>query len=74
VHLHEKSFERLLSLLPDNFQRIHRSFAINTLNLLRINIGSGGKYSVDTRFNEGISLSRPYYAQLKQTLSAMEEK
>lgn len=66
VHLHEKSFERLLSLLPDNFQRIHRSFAINILNLLRINIGSGGKYSVDTHFSEGLPLSRRYYMLLKQ--------
>lgn len=65
VHLHEKSFERLLSLLPNNFQRTHRSFAINTLNILRINIGSGGKYSVDTRFSEGLSLSRRYYMLLK---------
>lgn len=69
VHLHEKSFERLLSLLPDNFQRIHRSFAVNTLNLLRINISSGGKYSVDTCCSEEIPLSRRYYMYLKQKLS-----
>ena len=69
MHLHEKSFERLLSLLPENFQRIHRSFAINTLNLLRINIGSGGKYSVDSRFSEGLPLSRRYYLLLKQKIS-----
>lgn len=69
IHLHEKSFERLLSLLPDNFQRIHRSFAINTLNILRINIGSGGKYSVDTHSSEGLPLSRSYYLLVKGMIS-----
>lgn len=69
VHLHEKSFERLLSLLPNNFQRIHRSFAINTLNLLRINIAGGGKYSVDTCCNEELPLSRRYYMYMKQNFS-----
>lgn len=68
-HLHEKSFERLLSLLPENFQRIHRSFAINTLNILKINIASGGKYSVDTRFSAEIPLARRYYVQLKESLA-----
>ena len=69
VHLHEKSFERLLSLLPNNFQRTHRSFAINILNLVRINIGSGGKYSIDSLFSEGLPLSRNYYVLLKQKVS-----
>ncbi|MDO8344924.1 MAG: LytTR family DNA-binding domain-containing protein [Cellvibrio sp.] len=69
VHLHEKPFERLLSLLPENFQRIHRSFAINTLNILKINIASGGKYSVDTRFSGEIPLARRYYVQLKESLA-----
>lgn len=69
VHLHEKSFERLLSLLPENFQRIHRSFAINTLNILKINIASGGKYSVDTSCSEELPLSRRYYMYMKQKFS-----
>ena len=69
VHLHEKSFERLLSLLPNNFQRTHRSFAINILNLVRINIASGGRYSVDSRFSEGLPLSRSFYLKLKKYIS-----
>ena len=69
VHLHEKSFERLLNLLPNNIQRIHRSYAINILNVVRINIASGGKYSIDTHSNEDLPLSRNYYLPVKGMVS-----
>lgn len=68
THLHEKSFERLLDILPNNIQRIHRSYAVNTTHLVRINIGSGGKYSVDSRTNREIPLSRSYYPKIKTML------
>jgi two-component system, LytTR family, response regulator LytT len=69
VHLHEKSFERLLMLLPDFFMRIHRSYAVNLGNVKAIHIGSGGKYSVDTGAHKNVSLSRTYYLGLKQRLA-----
>jgi len=66
VHLHDKPFERLLTLLPSHFRRIHRSFAINTQHILRINVGSGGRYSIDSRYSLNIPLSRRYYSQINR--------
>lgn len=69
THLHEKSFERLLEILPDTIQRVHRSYAVNVTQLTRINIGNGGKYSVDTHVTNEIPLSRSYYPRIKQLYS-----
>lgn len=66
THLHEKSFERLLDILPDSILRVHRSYAINVTHLVRINIGNGGKYSLDTHVTNEIPLSRSYYSKVKQ--------
>lgn len=68
THLHEKPFERLLGILPDNFQRIHRSYAVNILHIQRINISSGGRYSLDCRMSKEIPLSRSYYPKITKIL------
>lgn len=46
-YLHEKSIERLLQLLPQNFTRTHRSYAVNLNYAKRLNISGGGKYALD---------------------------
>jgi two-component system, LytTR family, response regulator LytT len=68
-HLHDKSIERLLNILPNYFLRTHRSFAVNLHHVKQIKIETGGKYSVDTFNFAAIPLSRSYYASLKSLLS-----
>jgi two-component system response regulator LytT len=65
-HLHDKSIERLLHILPDYFLRTHRSYAINLHQVKQINIETGGKYFVDTLNSVSIPLSRSYYASVKK--------
>jgi two-component system, LytTR family, response regulator LytT len=69
-HLHDKSIERLLHILPDYFLRTHRSFAVNLHHVKQINIETGGKYSIDTFNSAAIPLSRSYYASVKSLLSS----
>ncbi len=51
-----------LSLLQNDFQRIHRSFAVNTFNLLRINIGSvvAPRHSLKQTKSNSLFLSHQY--------------
>lgn len=51
VYLHDKSIEKLLALLPPNFERIHRSYAINMNKVSHLHIDDGSKYSLE--FNNG---------------------
>lgn len=65
-YLHDKSIERLLSILPGYFLRAHRSFAVNLQHVKQINIEAGGKYSIDTEYSISIPLSRSYYPSVKK--------
>lgn len=67
-YLHDKSIERLLNILPLYFVRTHRSYAVNLHYINRINIESGGKYSVESRFSKNIPLSRSYYPLIKEAI------
>lgn len=69
-HLHDKSIERLLHILPDYFLRTHRSFAVNLHHVKQIKIETGGKYFVDTHFAVSLPLSRSYYPGVKEILSS----
>lgn len=68
-HLHDKSIERLLHILPDYFLRTHRSFAVNLHHVKQIKIETGGKYFIDTHFAVSLPLSRSYYPGVKEILS-----
>lgn len=68
-HLHDKSIERLLNILPNYFLRTHRSFAVNLHHVTQINIETGGKYYIDTQYSKSIPLSRSYYEIAKNKLS-----
>lgn len=67
-YLHDKSIERLLNILPLFFVRTHRSYAVNLHYVKRINIESGGKYSIESQFSKTIPLSRSYYPLIKEAL------
>ena len=42
--LHDKSLDKLLNLLPDNFIRIHRSYAVSVSVIKSIESEEGSKY------------------------------
>ncbi|MFZ6735424.1 LytR/AlgR family response regulator transcription factor [Undibacterium sp. Ji42W] len=69
-HFHEKSLENMLQILPGNFVRIHRSYAVNMQHFQRLAINAGGRYSIDTKFSREIPVSRSMYPKIKELLGA----
>ncbi len=66
-YLHEKSIEKLLQLLPDNFIRTHRSYAVNLHYAHRINIAGGGKYSLEVN-DVAVPVSRSLIQSIKDKM------
>lgn len=68
-YFHEKSLENMVSVLPENFVRIHRSYVLNMQHFKRLTIEAGGKYSVETEYSNAIPVSRAMYPKLKAMLA-----
>jgi len=62
--LHDKNLEKLLQLLPDQFSRVHRSYVVDTNQILKIVKHGGGKYSLQLQHDLETPLSREYYKKM----------
>jgi DNA-binding LytR/AlgR family response regulator len=62
--LHDKNLEKLLQLLPEQFSRVHRSYAVDTNQIVKIVKHGGGKYSLQLQHNLETPLSREYYKKM----------
>ena len=65
-HLHNKSLDRLVQILPHNFRRVHKSFIVNRVQAKSLLIQSGGKYQLEMNNGEFIPVSRTRFKQLRQ--------
>ena len=65
---HDLPIEKLMALLPAHFWRVHRSYIVNSLCFLRLHIGAGGRYALDTQAGSAIPVSRSNYPLLRQRL------
>ncbi len=63
--IHNKSLEALISILPNRFERIHKSYIVDMERALAIQVASGGKYALVLENNEEIPVSRTKYKALK---------
>jgi len=63
-YLHDKNLEKLLMILPEKFTRVHRSYVIDTSQIVKIKIHGSGKYSVKLQHNMDIPLSREQYKKM----------
>lgn len=68
TRLHDKSIERLLAILPPNFERIHRSYLVNMHRVSELIIETGGRYSVKLASGKILPLGRSRFAEIKQKL------
>src|SRR5690606_27720519 len=68
TRLHDKSIERLLAILPPNFERIHRSYLVNMNRVSELIIESGGRYWVKLTSGKLLPLGRSRFADIKQKL------
>ncbi|MEM7574819.1 MAG: LytTR family DNA-binding domain-containing protein [Bacteroidota bacterium] len=63
--LHNKGLEQLEKLLPEPFQRIHKSYLIDLRQLKCIRIEGGGKYVAELKGGEELPVGRTRYSKLK---------
>lgn len=70
TRLHDKSIERLLAILPPNFERIHRSYLVNMNRVSELIIETGGRYSVKLKSGKLLPLGRSRFADVKQKLGS----
>ncbi len=68
TELHDKSLEKLEQLLPDSFERIHKSYLLRITEMDEIQIQTGSKYTVKLKNGEVLPIGRTRYKDLKTKL------
>ena len=68
IELHDKSLESLSKLLPNAFQRTHKSYLVKTAEIKEILVSSGSKYQLVLKNEELLPVGRTKYKQLKESL------
>ncbi|WP_271404959.1 LytR/AlgR family response regulator transcription factor [Tenacibaculum soleae] len=63
--LHDKSLEKLSQLLPESFQRIHKSYLVKITEIKEIIVQTGSKYSIELKNGEILPVGRTKYKELK---------
>ncbi|MDO6427683.1 LytTR family DNA-binding domain-containing protein [Thalassotalea sp. 1_MG-2023] len=67
--LHEKNLDKLLTLLPEDFVRIHRSFAVSLANVRSIVSTEGSQYYAQLYSGEQIPVGRTRVKHLKAKIA-----
>jgi len=63
--LHDKSMELLQQLMPDGFERIHKSYLVNLGQVEKILVNPGSRYSMLLKTGEVLPVGRSKYKELK---------
>ncbi len=66
--LHNLSLDKIIKILPTNFERIHRSCIVNLEYVSKIVSYSGSKYEVQLKDNTKLPLGRSYAKKIKALL------
>ena len=68
IELHDKNLERLLTILPIEFERVHKSYAVPLSHIRKLLKHGGSSYSLELSTGETIPLGRTRYAAIKNKL------
>lgn len=68
IELHDKNLERLLTILPIKFERVHKSYAVPLSHIKKLLKHGGSSYSLELSTGETIPLGRTRYAVIKEKL------
>ncbi|WP_343610811.1 LytTR family DNA-binding domain-containing protein [Chryseobacterium oranimense] len=66
--LHDKSLEYLQQLLPERFERIHKSYLVNFQQIEKIIINPGTRYGALLKTGEILPVGRSKYKDLKNKM------
>jgi DNA-binding LytR/AlgR family response regulator len=70
VRLHEKKLKELLLILPEPFQRIHKSYIVNLDEAESIVAHPGSKYELCLKGGISVPIGRTYISSLRRRLGA----
>jgi DNA-binding LytR/AlgR family response regulator len=68
IELHDKSLEALEKLLPETFERIHKSYILCWEQADKIVVEAGGKYSMQLKNGDLLPIGRSKYKEIKNKL------
>mgnify|MGYP001799515854 CR=1 FL=1 len=66
TELHNKSLDRLETLLPERFERVHKSYLADMSKVAELLVAGGGKYSLLMKSGTQLPVSRSKYKELKE--------
>ena len=64
--LHDKALDKLHHLLPDGFERIHKSYIVKMSEMQHIKIHQGSKYVMILKNSTTLPIGRTRYKELKE--------
>ena len=64
--VHNKNLDKLSQLLPPHFERIHKSYIVNSKRIKSLKAEAGGKYSLEIEGGDLLPVSRSRYKDLKE--------
>ena len=67
MYLHSKNIESLQLLLPEQFQRIHRSYIVNIKLVKRLLVVAGGRYLAELKDGTEVPIGRSRYQSFKNS-------
>jgi two-component system, LytTR family, response regulator LytT len=68
IYLHDKTIQKLLALLPPNFEQIHRSYIVNMNKVSSLFGEPGSKYKLVLKNGQQLPISRSRFVEIKRKL------
>lgn len=66
--LHDKTLEKLEALLPDDFERIHKSYLVRRSAIKALHAAEGSHYEAELRDGTCVPVGRSRYKELREKL------
>lgn len=64
--IHNKTLENLTSILPQSFERIHKSYLVEMTQAKEISVEPGSKYNLVMQDGERLPIGRTRYKEIKE--------
>jgi DNA-binding LytR/AlgR family response regulator len=67
--LHDKTLEKLAALLPEDFERTHKSYLVRRSAIKALHASEGSHYELELKYGTGLPIGRTRYKELRDRLT-----